>query len=337
MNMKEKNNEIKNNNTTLDEYHGFKIDEEIDSLFSNLNEWEYTALKKDIIQYGIRNPLIVTNDNIVICGHQRLRIAKDLRLPKDQIPFTTMNFDNRKQLMDFAVKDNLLRRQLNDFQKGVIALKLLPYYEKSAKIRQKSGTSVNDLTKGRSLDKVGEEVGLSHVTLHKIRYIINNANTEKINDLSNGDISISKCYQELKSVEKVIVDSKLDMVDYNDLEFNEYNPNVMSKETMDILKKSIEIYGFVKPIVTTKRKGKYFVIDGEKRAKAMKELGKTEIPTIVLKNCPESKAQLGSITLNRLKPSTNRIKRSKLLKELTDNYPHETLKKYIPFIDSIND
>jgi len=122
-----------NEKQTMFMYGGFKIDNEIDDLFSNLPDWEYNELKKDIQHNGIRNPLVVTKDKTVICGHQRIRIAKELQLSIEKIPFLTKEFKNQMQIIDFAVNDNLLRRQLNTFQKGVIGLKLLPYYEESAK------------------------------------------------------------------------------------------------------------------------------------------------------------------------------------------------------------
>jgi ParB-like chromosome segregation protein Spo0J len=333
-----------NEKQTMFMYGEFKIDNEIDDLFSNLPDWEYNELKKDIQHNGIRNPLVVTKNKTVICGHQRIRIAKELQLSIEKIPFLTKDFKNQKQLIEFAVNDNLLRRQLNKFQKGVIALKLLPYYEEAAKKRKISGTSVKNLTKGgRALEKIAEKVGISHVTLHKIRYIVNQANETQVKEVSNGDISISQCYELLKNSDSEFNSSDLlegrhlEIVNYGDLEFNKYNPNVMNDETMGYLKASIENLGFTKPILTTKRNGKYFVIDGEKRAIAMKELGNTQIPTLVMENCSYLKAYLGSIALNNPahRLSYKEIKESPRFKELKETYDKETLRKYVPFIDKI--
>lgn len=325
-------------------YGGFKIDNEIDDLFSNLPDWEYNELKKDIQHNGIRNPLVVTKDKTIICGHQRIRIAKELQLSIEKISFLTKDFKKQKQLIEFAVKDNLLRRQLNKFQKGVIALKLLPYYEKAAKKRKMYGTSVKNFTEGgRALEKIAEKVGISHVTLDKIRYIVNHANETQVKELSDGDISISRCYELLKNSDSEFNSSDLlegchiEIVNYDDLEFNEYNPNVMSDETMGYLKVNIENLGFISPILTTKRKGKYFVIDGEKRAIAMKQLGNTQIPTLVMENCSDLQARLGSIVFNKAahQLTYKEIKESPYFKELKETYDKETMRKYIPFLDKI--
>jgi len=207
-----------------------------------------------------------------------------------------------------------------------------------------SGTSVKNLTKGgRALEKIAEKVGISHVTLDKIRYIVNHANETQVKEVSNGDISISRCYELLKNSDSEVSSSDLlegchiEIVNYDDLEFNKYNPNVMSNETMGYLKASIKNLGFSKPILTTKRNGKYFVIDGEKRAIAMKELGNTQIPTLVWENCSDLQAGLGSITLNQAahQLSYKEIKESPRFKELKETYDKETMRKYIPFLDKI--
>ena len=78
-----------------------KIDEELDNLFSDIkasSEWTYEKLKDDIKKYGIKNSLIVSQEGIIVCGHQRFKIATELKLPKDKIPYEMKKFKSRSKM-----------------------------------------------------------------------------------------------------------------------------------------------------------------------------------------------------------------------------------------------
>lgn len=202
--MKKKNEKL-NHKSKVETNQRFKTDPEINNLFSELTTWEKSQLKEDIRKNGIREPLIVTKDMIIVCGHMRYECAKEVGKSDDEIPYKIENFANRQQIIDRAIKDNLLRRNMNKFQKGMVALRLLPLYEKQAKERQLVGTSVKDFTKGRSLEKIAEIVGVSHTTLDKIRTILDNGIVEEIQNAIADEISISALYDKI-SLRKMVSD-----------------------------------------------------------------------------------------------------------------------------------
>lgn len=78
---------------------------------------EDQALLEDIKSKGIHDPLIINEDNVVLCGHRRLRFAKQLKIKTVQCRVYTRISDKPEVYEpdeeDFMVKDNLFRRQLS--------------------------------------------------------------------------------------------------------------------------------------------------------------------------------------------------------------------------------
>lgn len=66
---------------------------------------------------------------------------------------------------------------------------------------------------------------------------------------------------------------------------NQYNSHTMLKSTYTALKDNIQQNGFIGAILVRQhplKKGKYEIIDGEKRYRILRELKQTEIPVIIL-------------------------------------------------------
>jgi len=72
---------------------------------------------------------------------------------------------------------------------------------------------------------------------------------------------------------------KTELVAVDRLKVDGKNPNKMGSEKFEALKKNIEKYGFLIPVITNKD---YLVADGEHRLKAAKELFFEEVPVIAL-------------------------------------------------------
>ena len=61
-------------------------------------------------------PLHILKDGTIICGNQRFSACKELNFEK--IPVKIINFDDERQIKIYAIKDNLLRRQLTPEKKA---------------------------------------------------------------------------------------------------------------------------------------------------------------------------------------------------------------------------
>jgi len=86
------------------------------------------------------------------------------------------------------------------------------------------------------------------------------------------------------------------------IEPNPWNPNRMSKREFEALKQEIQKRGQIYPIVVRElENGKYQIIDGEHRWKAMKELGYRTIKIINLGKVDDRLAKILTVNLNQIR------------------------------------
>ena len=92
---------------------------EASSLFFNpiwvdksiINSWEYSCLMTEVSVYGIQSPILVSNDNVVIDGNKRLKIAYDLSIEK--VPVVIYHDDKMSDLITKSIKPSDLVKILN--------------------------------------------------------------------------------------------------------------------------------------------------------------------------------------------------------------------------------
>lgn len=155
---------------------------------------EYESLKHSIDDMGLLHPIIINEDNVILDGHHRFKICEELGIKPI---FVTQCFVNRILEEYFVIESNLRRRQLNEFQKAEIVIRLLPIEQKIAKQRKLTGTHVSNETKGRATSKVARIADLSTTTFERARKIIESKNSKLIEDCRSGKKSISSAYWEL--------------------------------------------------------------------------------------------------------------------------------------------
>lgn len=80
------------------------------------------------------------------------------------------------------------------------------------------------------------------------------------------------------------------------LKLAEYNPRKISDKDLSNLKKSLEKFGFIQPVVINKD---FTVISGHQRIKAWKEMGNDEVPTIQLTISKNEEKAL-NLAMNRI-------------------------------------
>lgn len=71
---------------------------------------EYERMKEDIRKRGIQVPLIALPNYKILCGYNRCKIARELDLESVPVIIKDVPSANR---MEFALKDNIMRRQLS--------------------------------------------------------------------------------------------------------------------------------------------------------------------------------------------------------------------------------
>lgn len=61
-------------------------------------------VKKSIMEFGFKVPLVIDKDNVVVCGHTRLLAAKELEL--ETVPCVVADDLDEKQINAFRIADN---------------------------------------------------------------------------------------------------------------------------------------------------------------------------------------------------------------------------------------
>ena len=115
-----------------------KIDPDLRDLIPPLSDEEHRMLEDSIVRDGCDTPLIVWAGTIVD-GHNRYEICQ-----RHQIPFTydERSFDNKEAAMFWMLEHQLARRNLNSYQRSLLAVKFEPMLKVIAK---KSQGTRNDL------------------------------------------------------------------------------------------------------------------------------------------------------------------------------------------------
>jgi len=95
-----------------------------------------------------------------------------------------------------------------------------------------------------------------------------------------------------------------------------YNPRKISKIELERLKRSINEFGYVEPVIWNKQTG--YVVGGHQRLKALKDLGIEEIDCVVI-DIPEDKEKALNIALNKISGSWDNDKLFEILDDLDKN------------------
>jgi site-specific DNA-methyltransferase (adenine-specific) len=154
-------------------------------IFKKENADSYEKLKADLKERGLRTPIHITDKKTgelpaftIIAGHRRVKIA--LELGWNTIAATTMDFESEVGVHEHFLKDNVLRRELDNFERVETFEKLLVVETLKAKERErlsggqgiKGRVKLPDLNDGRAADKAAEQVGASRRTMENDRRVV---------------------------------------------------------------------------------------------------------------------------------------------------------------------
>jgi len=168
-------------------------------LFPTLKGDAYEMLEKDIMETGIRTPLEITKDNMVLCGHERLRIA--LKLNLKEVPVTYFPSDSELEQHIRIIKDNLARKSVEFRTKMRCYEELTEIYglirgelgKEQVKAGIKGFQSVNRSEERLALseDEIAHEVGFSAETFKRAKKIETSDLPEQIKSAAfDGRLSI---------------------------------------------------------------------------------------------------------------------------------------------------
>jgi len=187
------------------EYRSVEILRELpdNSLIPSLKPDDYQNLFESIRQeMKIRTPVHIAKDNTVLCGNNRLKIAKEIGIK--EIPVIVVDVPKEKYFF-YALEDNLFRRQLNDAQKAELILMLKPELQKKQLEnkaenfnKNKSNKRVESNPLGRTRDILAKKAGVSIDVIKKSEKI-KKENPQLFNEVKKGAVSIHRAYNQVKA------------------------------------------------------------------------------------------------------------------------------------------
>ena len=105
-----------------------------------------------------------------------------------------------------------------------------------------------------------------------------------------------------------------------DVEPNKNQPRItFDDEKIEELSNSIKEYGVIQPIIVTKQNDYYQIVAGERRWRASKRAGLTEIPAIVREYTEQKNKEIALIE-NIQREDLNPIEKARALKEIIEKY-----------------
>lgn len=105
-----------------------------------------------------------------------------------------------------------------------------------------------------------------------------------------------------------------------EIEPNRNQPRkIFDEESLEELASSIKRYGVIQPIIVSKQDNYYEIVAGERRWRAAKKAGISEIPAIVRQADPRTKSELALIE-NIQRENLNPIEKARGIKQLITQY-----------------
>lgn len=174
------------------------IDKEFQSLIPPLTVEEYEGLEKSILEEGCRDALVLWGDTLVD-GHNRYEICTS-----HDVPFQTVqkDFTDRDEAKLWMMRNQLARRNLNDFQRVEITYKCEDAVKAKAAERQSPG--VNQYTDrsveilpptSKARDELGAMAGVSGKTYEHAVKVLENAPEPVVEATRQNDLTINAAYQ----------------------------------------------------------------------------------------------------------------------------------------------
>lgn len=127
------------------------INPEYEKLIPAPTDEDYKGLYESIKEEGLKIPIAVNQDNVILDGHHRYKICQELGKETRTIEY---NFETPEDERDFVIDANIERRQLTTWARVQLAYKLKSIYE--VDIEKQRRKKISKFRKG---DPVGIPTG----------------------------------------------------------------------------------------------------------------------------------------------------------------------------------
>ena len=215
------------------------IKKDYEKLVSPMSQEEYEALKQSIKKQGKNMiPVIINQDDVLLDGHYRLKACTELGI---KVEYQVMKFTDPLEEKKFVIETNVIRRQLNEFQRVESGFALEGIEKEKARQRQQSTVpkkgekgfkhplgaiqhpvlssaedTINDQLRqqqqpqenqdrgkiGRVSHIIANKIRVSHSTYERGKLIALKGTDEQKDRLRKGDTSITREYNLIKQKER---------------------------------------------------------------------------------------------------------------------------------------
>jgi len=178
-------------------------DPEFRDIVPPLMDEEYSQLEKNIMEDGIREPLVIWN-GIIIDGNNRFKICAE-----HGIHFETVEKDlpDRQAAIEWIILNQFGRRNLSPGNRSILALKLEPIFREKARANMiatqnnKAGAAtLKSAEQVETRKEIARIAGVGHDTIDKVKRIIDLGTPEQVERIKKGDKgnTVNAIYREIK-------------------------------------------------------------------------------------------------------------------------------------------
>ena len=212
-----------------------EIKEEFKNLIPALSAEEYAQLEANILNEGIREPIITWN-GYIIDGHNRYDIATRFDL---EYKTTSKHFESEKSVKEWMILNQFGRRNLSNYQRSVLALQLEEVFKEKAKDNlSKGGKGFLISEKVNTNKEISNVANVGKDTIAKVKKIQEKAPEEVKQKLATGEVSINAAYQEIKKEEKKEQrEKKIQDIKANSINYKQSNIKLLEGDLFNEIKK----------------------------------------------------------------------------------------------------
>src|SRR5207245_2561100 len=173
-----------------------RVKREYQKLLPPFPEADYEALKDSGEKRDLYQPIDVDAHGTVLEGHHRLMACQELGIEPN---VNVRSFDDPLKEKLFVIETNIVRRQLNRFEKIELSQPMLEIETKRERKGEASGKALssNEL-RGQARDRRARQIGLSPTTYQRGLTLIREAPEELKQKLRKGSATIGGAYLTVK-------------------------------------------------------------------------------------------------------------------------------------------
>jgi len=185
------------------------------SLFPEMNEQEFEALKTDIQAHGLMEPIWLAEDGRIIDGRHRYKACRELRIEPTFV--RNKGYKDDATIANAVVSLNLKRRHLNESQRAMVAARLKDVFAKEIKRGRpaKEDEKKSADMRSKASEQAAEALNVSTRTVEYASRILSKATQELVSAVDSGMIavtaaaSLSKLPEALqRKITKMVMDGK---------------------------------------------------------------------------------------------------------------------------------